>query len=75
MAFFVLTLEMQTGHQLLPLAVMIAQNEFSLLEFEWKGAGLDLPKLEQTAIGDSAQFCGGLTYRNACQRLAAMMRK
>ena len=42
---------------------------------EWKGAGLDLLKLEQTAIGDSAQFRGGLTYRNARQRFAAMMRK
>ena len=42
---------------------------------EWKGVGLDLLKLEQTAIGDSAQFRDGLTYRNACRWLAAMMRK
>jgi hypothetical protein len=42
---------------------------------EWKGAGHDLLKLEQTAIGDGAQFRDGLTYRNACRRLAAMMRK
>ena len=39
-----------------------------------KGAG-DLLKLEQAAIGDSAQFRDGLTYRNACRRLAAMVRK